>query len=119
MIYQICYNDDKLVANSPEERDAYTTVLDNIGVKYNCEEQFLVAIVKFQNDRREYTYLTDKAYPDNTLAVVETTEWAYGAQCACLKIVTVQRCSIRTKTELEKVCPFERYKKIVGTVSLQ
>ena len=116
--FQILYNNgDALTANSIEERDAYTTVLKNIGVEYTVEEQYLVALVRFQNSDKIYTYFTDKILPDGSLAVVEASEWRAGQDMFCYKVVNVVRCTMRTKEDLEKVCPLTRYKKIYGTVN--
>jgi len=117
MTYQILYGNDKLIANSIEERDAYTNVLKDIGVDYTVEESFLCALVQFQNDNRIYTYFTNDVLPDFSYAVVESNEWRAGEEKSCYKIVTVTRCAMRTKSELEKICPLTRYKWLVGTVA--
>lgn len=117
MNYQIIYNNEELVANSKEERDAYVSVLKDIGVDYSCEEQYLVALVQFQNDSRCYTYFTNKVLPEFSYAVVESNEWRAGEEMSCYKIVTVIRCTMRTKSDLEKICPLARYKWIQGTVN--
>jgi len=117
MTYQILYGNDKLVANSIEERDAYANVLKDIGVDYTVDEQYLCALVQFQNDDRIYTYFTKEVLPDFSYAVVESNEWRAGEEKSCYKIVTVVRCTMRTKTELEKICPLTRYKWIQGTIS--
>jgi len=117
MCFQILYDNNELIANSPEERDAYTTVLSDIGVEYTCEEQYLVALVQFQNDSRTYTYFTKEVLPDFSYAVVESNEWKAGEEKPCYKIVTVTRCTMRTRSQLEKVCPLSRYKWIQGKVT--
>lgn len=117
MTYQIMYGNDKLVANSIEERNAYANVLKDIGVDYTVDEQYLVALVQFQNDSRVYTYFTREVLPDFSYAVVESSEWRAGEEKSCYKIVTVIRCTMRTKSELEKICPLSRYKWVQGVVA--
>lgn len=116
MQYQIIYGNDRLEAQSEAERDAYVNVLKDLDVDYTVEESYLVAVVHFQNDSREYTYLTDKVYSSGSLAVVNTTEWAFGKELPCLKVVEILRCTRRTKADLESVCPFARYKHLTGEV---
>lgn len=117
MTYQIAYGDNVLTANSNEERDAYVNVLKDLGVEYDCEEQYLVALVQFQNDSRIYTYFTNEVLPDFSYAVVESNEWRAGEEKPCYKIVTVTHCTMRTKSQLEKICPLSRYKWIQGKVT--
>lgn len=116
MTWQILYNNEKLHAKSDEERTAYEQVLKDLTVDYTVEESYLVALVRFQNSDKIYTYFTDKVYPDGSLIVVESTEWRAGQEQFCYKVVSVVRCIMRTKSDLEAVCPLEKYKWIYGGV---
>lgn len=117
MQYQIIYGNDRLEAQSEAERDAYVNVLKDLDVDYTCEERYLVAMVKFQNSDKVYTYFTKDVLPEFSYAIVQASEWIAGEERMCYKVVSVIRCTMRTKSDLEKVCPLNHYKWIQGTVS--
>lgn len=72
------------------------------------EPVFDTVSVVFYGGVKEYTYLTRKPIERGALVVVETSDGR--------EVVQVTRGRKQTKTELEALLPFEKYKYIVGEV---
>ena len=98
------------------EKNAYANAFKNIGVDCNVEERYLTVSVRFPHSDKSYTYFTDKKYKIGDYLVVEAFEKVYGVDTMTLKIVQVVGCCSRTREELERALPFNRYKRIYGEV---
>ena len=71
-------------------------------------EQYIAVQVVFSNYSKKYTYLANSPVEVGQLVVVRTEEG--------LKVVTCVGCTRATKAQLEVICPFNKFKKIVGKV---
>lgn len=74
------------------------------------EPQRFFARVSFGNWKQEYTYLTHKRVSVGEMVVVETPDG--------MQIVKVKASGTITDKQLAEICPLERFKYIVGVVSV-
>ena len=90
--------------------EAYVAAKRNPDV-VNTIGGYLVVDVKFLDDWKDriYTYNCTRWYQPGTLVWVSTTD-RNGQPCK--KQVRVVRTAIRSRKELERKCPFDRYKDI-------
>ena len=72
------------------------------------EQTYIAVQVLFSNYSKKYTYLANSPVEVGQLVVVRTEEG--------LKVVTCVDCTRATKAQLEVICPFNKFKKIVGKV---
>lgn len=114
--WKITVDGQTFITKHEFEKDAYVSVFKNIGADYTEEERYLTVSVRFPHSSKSYTYLTDRKYKPGDYAVVEAFDKVYGVDTLTFKLVQVMSCQSYTKEELEKALPFDRYRKIVGTV---
>jgi hypothetical protein len=72
------------------------------------EQPYIAVQVLFSNYSKKYTYLANDPVEVGQLVVVRTEEG--------LKVVTCVGCTRATRSQLEVICPFNKFKKIVGKV---
>jgi hypothetical protein len=71
-------------------------------------EQYIAVQVLFPNYSKKYTYLAKEPVEVGQYVVVRTEEG--------LKVVTCVSCTRATRAQLEVICPFNKFKRIVGKV---
>ena len=71
-------------------------------------EQYIAVQVVFANYSKKYTYLAKEPVEIGQLVVVRTADG--------LQVVTCVGCTRATRSQLETICPFNKFKKIVGKV---
>ena len=82
-----------------------------MNMRHNVEEpeQTYIAVqVLFSHYSKKYTYLAKDPVEVGQLVVVRTEEG--------LKVVTCVSCTRATRSQLEVICPFNKFKRIVGKV---
>lgn len=72
------------------------------------EQTYIAVQVLFSNYSKKYTYLAKEPVEVGQLVVVRTEEG--------LKVVTCVSCTRATRSQLEVICPFNKFKRIVGKV---
>ena len=72
------------------------------------EQTYIAVQVVFNNYSKKYTYLAKEPVEVGQLVVVRTS--------VGLQIVTCVSCTRATKSQLETICPFNKFKRIVGKV---
>lgn len=72
------------------------------------EQTYIAVQVLFPNYSKKYTYLAKEPVEVGQLVVVGTTEG--------YKVVTCVSCTRATRSQLEIICPFNKFKRIVGKV---
>lgn len=72
------------------------------------EQTYIAVQVLFPNYSKKYTYLAKEPVEVGQYVVVRTEEG--------LKVVTCVSCTRATRSQLEIICPFNKFKKIVGKV---